>query len=125
MYLGLERQLAAAEGTSSATSTPKGSSEIKVPWASDMLKLNANESDIRSAIEDTLSITVKGIAAGCAAALRLPCPGRRLGRSLLSEQPLKKRRLRPPRAGCKTPGEQSGASSGGRLMHVRVPVMPF
>ena len=36
----------------------------QLPWAKGLLRLNANASEVRSAVEDTLTITVKGIAAG-------------------------------------------------------------
>ena len=66
-YLKLERQISAQEESEVANpGTPKTGAQWAptVPFAKDLVSLNANASEIRSVVEDTLTITVKGIAAG-------------------------------------------------------------
>lgn len=60
-YLQLERDALSGEVTDK-TASPEGGQ--KVPWGRELMKLNVNESDLLNAIQDTLMITVKGIAAG-------------------------------------------------------------
>ena len=59
-YLRLERSAAEGGGVEAAAA----GGAAKVPFARELLALNANESAYLNAIEDTLMITVKGIAAG-------------------------------------------------------------
>lgn len=59
-YLNLEREALSGQVTDKAASGPVTGQ--KVPWGKELMKLNANESDLLNAIQDTLMITVKGIA---------------------------------------------------------------